>query len=93
MSAPDLQGRPELAASARTQTDRLTGQTVLLFPEGIIELNETSAAILGKCNGVTSIADIIADLANEYEVDGLELQADVLEFLESLKTRQLLQVK
>jgi pyrroloquinoline quinone biosynthesis protein D len=93
VSTPDFQARPQLASSARTQTDRLTGQTVLLFPEGIIELNETSAAILARCDGIASIADIIADLANEYEVDGSELEADVWEFLETLRSKQLLQMK
>jgi len=86
-----LQNRPQLASHARIQTDRVTGQTVLLFPEGILELNETSGAILERCNG-RPIADLIADLAQHYEVPDSELQADVLEFLEDLHRRQLLRV-
>jgi pyrroloquinoline quinone biosynthesis protein D len=86
-----LQDRPQLATHARIQTDRVTEQTVLLFPEGILELNETSAGILERCDGRT-IADVIADLAQHYEVPDSELQADVLEFLEELRRRQLLRV-
>lgn len=83
--------RPQLASHARIQTDRVTGQTVLLFPEGILELNETSGAILERCDGRT-ISEVIADLAQHYEVPGSDLQADVLEFLEELQRRQLLRL-
>lgn len=85
------QDRPQLAPPARIQTDRVTGQTVLLFPEGILELNESSGAILERCDGRT-IAEVIADLAEQYEVPDSELQADVLEFLDDLRRRQLLRV-
>lgn len=64
---------------------------MLLFPEGILELNETSGAILECCNGRT-IAEVIADLAEQYEVPDSELEADVLEFLEELHRRQLLRL-
>ncbi len=91
MNPLTLQDRPQLAPHARIQTDRLTGQVVLLFPEGILELNETSGAILERCNG-RLISEVIADLAKHYEVPDTELQADVLEFLEDLHCRQLLRV-
>ncbi|HSI14542.1 MAG TPA: pyrroloquinoline quinone biosynthesis peptide chaperone PqqD [Chthoniobacter sp.] len=91
MNPLTLQDRAQLAAHARIQTDRITGQTVLLFPEGILKLNETSSAILERCDGRT-ISEAIADLAQHYEVPDSELQADVLEFLEDLQRRQLLRL-
>ena len=91
MNPLTLQDRPQLAAHARIQADRITGQTVLLFPEGILELNETSSAILERCDGRT-VVEVIADLASHYEVPDSELQADVLEFLEDLQHRQLLRL-
>ncbi len=91
MNPLTLQDRPQLASHARIQADRVTGQTVLLFPEGILELNETSGAILERCDGRT-IAEVIADLAQQYEVPDSELEADVLEFLDELHRRQLLRL-
>ena len=91
MNPLTLQDRPQLASHARIQADRVTGQTVLLFPEGILELNETSGAILERCDGRT-IAEAIADLAQQYEVPDSELEADVLEFLDELHRRQLLRL-
>jgi pyrroloquinoline quinone biosynthesis protein D len=92
VKALDLRSCPQLASPARLQTDRLTGQAVLLFPEGILELNATSGAILARCDGRTTIAQIVAALADEYEGADSELRADVLEFLEELHRRRLLQV-
>jgi len=86
-----LQDRPQLASHARIQTDRVTGQTVLLFPEGILELNETSGAILERCDG-RAVAEVIANLAQQYDVPDSELEADVLEFLDELHRRQLLRL-
>ena len=45
--------RPRLAKGVRLQSDSVTGKRVLLFPEGIVELNETAQkffhAVTGKC--------------------------------------------
>ena len=74
--------RPQLARKARLRTDRLTGETVLLYPEHGLVLNASAAAILRLCDG-RSAADIAAEL-------GAPL-ADVLEFLAALSDRGLVQ--
>ena len=43
--------RPSLARGVRLQSDGTTGKKVLLYPEGIVELNETAQEILSRCNG------------------------------------------
>jgi pyrroloquinoline quinone biosynthesis protein D len=73
------------------QTDSKTSNSVLLFPEGVLELNETAQEILTRCDGRT-VSEIIQALAEEYEVDTQMLAADVRETLADLQRRKLLEL-
>ena len=53
---------------------------VLLFPEGMVKLNESAAAILGLCDGTRDLAEIINDLTLKFPA--AELAAEVHSFLE-----------
>jgi DNA-binding MarR family transcriptional regulator len=72
--------RPRLAPKARLRTDRLTGETLLLYPEHGLILNPSAAAILRLCDG-RSVGDIAAELAAPV--------SDVLELLAALSERGL----
>jgi pyrroloquinoline quinone biosynthesis protein D len=82
--------QPRLAAGVRLQIDRTTGEGVLLFPEGIMELNETAQEILTRCDGRT-LSKIVLELAQEYEADLQILAADVRETLADLQRRKLVE--
>lgn len=73
------------------QTDSKTGNGTLLFPEGVLELNETAQDILTRCDGRT-MSEIIQALAEEYEVDPQMLAADVRETLADLQRRKLIEL-
>jgi pyrroloquinoline quinone biosynthesis protein D len=81
--------QPTLARGVRLQKDSKTGNSVLLFPEGVLELNETAQEILARCDGST-VSDIIQALAEEYDVDPRTLGADVRETLADLQRRKLI---
>jgi pyrroloquinoline quinone biosynthesis protein D len=83
--------RPRLARGVRLQLDGTTGKSVLLFPEGILELNETAQEILTRCDG-RSLSDIARALAEEYDVDLATLAADVREILADLQRRKLVEL-
>jgi pyrroloquinoline quinone biosynthesis protein D len=83
--------QPTLARGVRLQTDSKTGNSVLLFPEGILELNETAQEILTRCDGRT-VTEIIQALAEEYNVDLEMLAADVRETLADLRRRKLIEL-
>jgi pyrroloquinoline quinone biosynthesis protein D len=89
MSRPDPASRPKLASQIARQIDPVTGGTVLLYPEGIIELSETAAEIVSRCDGEATIAAIAAQLAEEFDVPEDELLADVCETLTELSRRQI----
>jgi pyrroloquinoline quinone biosynthesis protein D len=82
--------RPRLTKGARLQVDWSTRKNVLLYPEGIVELNETAHEILLRCDGRT-LGEIVSELAEEYEADSNALGADVRETLASLQQRKLIE--
>lgn len=52
---------------------------VILYPEGLVKLNETGAAILGLCDGSRTAEQIISELNDKYTTDVTE---SVYKFLE-----------
>jgi pyrroloquinoline quinone biosynthesis protein D len=87
---PDA-AQPRIAKGVRLQMDSATGKTVLLFPEGIVELNQTAQEILSRCDGRT-LREILHDLAEEYDADPATLAADVRETLADLHERKLIEI-
>jgi len=83
--------QPRLAKGVRLQTDSATGKSVLLFPEGIIELNESAHEILVRCDGRT-LGEIVQALAEEYDTDLAALATDVRETLADLQQRRLIEL-
>lgn len=64
---------------------------VLLYPEGIVKLNETAAAILEACTGSASIAEGAAELARRY--NERNVGAEVLKFLEVAHAKGWIRIK
>jgi pyrroloquinoline quinone biosynthesis protein D len=93
MNSVDLNNRPALASYARLRTDPLTGEAVLLFPEGVLVLNSTAYSIILLCDGQTSGREILTALSADYAVDEDLLQADVTECLADLCRRNLVVLK
>jgi len=85
-----LDGRPSLAPGVRLQRDAISGEPVLLYPEGIMALNSTAHDIVARCDGATTVGAIASALAAEYEIAREELDADILECLEVLRQRRLI---
>ena len=47
----DQQSRPALARGVRLRNDPITGEPVLLFPEGVLPLDDTTHDIVSRCSG------------------------------------------
>ena len=84
--------RPSLAKGVRLQIDSTKGTSVLLYPEGVVELNETAHQIVSRCDGRT-VGTIVCELAEAYEADSKALAADVREILGDLQQRKLIEFK
>jgi pyrroloquinoline quinone biosynthesis protein D len=85
-----LESRPTLVSQVRLRTDPVSGDRVLLFQEGLLVLSATAADIVSRCDGQNSIAQILAQIGEEYEVDEETLQQDIVECLADLSRRNLL---
>lgn len=56
---------------------------VLLYPEGVVKLNETAAAILKYCTGKNTVAGMIDQLSDQFDdADHDQITQSVLNFLE-----------
>lgn len=58
---------------------------VVLYPEGMVTLSETAAAILKHVDGVRTCGDIVGALKEEFP--GADLEGDVIGFLEDATSR------
>jgi PqqA peptide cyclase len=79
--------RPAFGNGIRLIHDEARGQDALLYPEGVLLLNETAGAVLRRCDGSRAVDEIAADLALEYAGAST---ADVLALLDGLVARRLI---
>lgn len=80
--------RPRLSHRGRLEYDAKRGNHVLLFPEGLLVLNETAAAILALCDGKRSVADIAGELGERYD---RAVDESVLTLLNRLAAKRLIE--
>lgn len=84
---------PSLASHVRVEIDRLTGRPILLGPEVALELSESGAEILGLCDGLRTLSDIVQKLADEYDADAAEIASDAADFLDRLAAKGYVRVQ
>lgn len=70
---------PTIANGYRMQFEEAQDTWVLLYPEGMVKLNPSAAQILKRCDGATTVEDIITTLETTFETTGLS--NDVHSFL------------
>ena len=64
----------------RLQWEEAQQKYVILYPEGMVELNQSSAEILKLCDGAHTSAQIVAELEAKFETSGLS--DDIHNFLD-----------
>jgi pyrroloquinoline quinone biosynthesis protein D len=77
--------KPKLSRLFRMQWEEAQANYVLLYPEGMVRLNQSAAEILKRCDGERDVPAIIADLELTFSITGLD--GDVREFLEVANAR------
>jgi pyrroloquinoline quinone biosynthesis protein D len=78
---------PVLWRLARLDFDPVRQQPILQYPEGVVLLNDTGAAILQLCDGQHTVGAIARILQDRYQVDVL---SDVIEYLSDLVEKELI---
>ncbi len=63
----------------RLQWEEAQQKYVILYPEGMVELNQSSAEILKLCDGSRSLPQIVSELEATFSTSGLT--NDITNFL------------
>ena len=72
---PDL---PHLSRRLRLQYEAAQTRWVLLYPEGMVQLNDSAAEILRRCDGRHTVADIVSELEALFDTQGIAPQVRAL---------------
>ncbi len=69
---------PKLSRRFRLQYEEAQTRWVLLYPEGMVQLNDSAAEILKRCDGGRSVADIVSELETTFNIQGIGPQVESL---------------
>ena len=69
---------PKLARLFRLQFESAQNAWVLLYPEGMVQLNPSAAEILRRCDGQRPIDAIVEELQGLFQVEGIGPQVEAL---------------
>ncbi|WP_407313026.1 pyrroloquinoline quinone biosynthesis peptide chaperone PqqD [Pseudomonas sp. nanlin1] len=88
----DLQSTPHWRQGYRFQYEPAQKGHVLLYPEGMIKLNDSASAIGGLIDGQRSVAAIIKALQAEY-AEAPDLSEDVEQFMEVARAQHWIELR
>ena len=73
--------QPKLRTLFRMQWEPAQEAFVLLYPEGMVKLNQSAAEILKRCDGTRDVGAIVTDLEQAFNATGLapEVEAFIAE--------------
>jgi pyrroloquinoline quinone biosynthesis protein D len=91
VNAPADDSRPAIVSGMRLQWEAAQEAYVLLYPEGMVKLNGSAGAIMSRCDGVRTVADIVADIEREFSLTGIA--ADVQAFVKLALERRWLELR
>ncbi|ADV13414.1 pyrroloquinoline quinone biosynthesis peptide chaperone PqqD [Mesorhizobium ciceri] len=87
-----LRSVPSLPKHVRIQYDPLRQAFAVLSPEKIFWPNDVSLDILRRCDGRSTVGDIIAGLAADYEAEQEAVATDVIAFLQEWSDKLLVRL-
>lgn len=68
------EARPKLNKMFRLQWEEVQKGYVLLYPEGMVQLNPSAAEIVRRCDGQTTVDALVADIEAAFAQSGLRSQ-------------------
>ena len=66
-----LPDKPRLSRKFRLQYEEAQQRWVLLYPEGMVQLNPSAAEILKRCDGERTLEGIVSELEAASNAQGL----------------------
>lgn len=83
--------RPRLARGVRLTNSEAHGGMVLLAPERVFKADAIAAAILERCTGEATLAEIVDGLAAQFNAPRERVLTDVSALLRGLAEKKLLE--
>lgn len=91
MSDVAADAKPVVGRGFRLQWEPAQNAHVLLYPEGMVKLNTSAGAIMSRCDGERTVAEIVADLERTYGTTGLG--KDVTSFIAMALAQKWLEIR
>ncbi len=91
MTALGTDAKPALGRGFRLQWEPAQKAHVLLYPEGMVKLNNSAGEILKRCDGARTVGEIISDLETAFTTTGLA--ADVTAFVSMAVEQRWLEIR
>ena len=91
MSEINESAKPVVGRGFRLQWEPAQEANELLYPEGMFKINGSAGAIMSRCDGLRTIADIVADIERTYGVTGLS--GDVTAFVAMARANSWLELR
>jgi pyrroloquinoline quinone biosynthesis protein D len=66
-----LPDHPKLSRKFRLQFEPAQDRWVLLYPEGMVQLNPSAAEILRRCDGSRDVEAIVSELEAAFNAQGI----------------------
>jgi pyrroloquinoline quinone biosynthesis protein D len=82
---------PEMNPTYLFRWEEFQKAHVLLYPEGVVKLNETAGAILALCDGARTANEIATAIAADFAAD--DVQSRVFRFLEACHAKGWIRLK
>lgn len=76
---------PTLSKHFRLQFEPAQDRWVLLYPEGMVQLNQSAAEVLRRCDGTHQVGDVVKELETVFETQGIE--PEIISLLEEAHHR------
>jgi pyrroloquinoline quinone biosynthesis protein D len=80
MTELTAQSQPRIGHGFRLQWEEAQSAYVLLYPEGMVKLNQSAGEIMKRCDGQADVSAIVADIESAFKAQGLD--KDVRGFIE-----------
>ncbi|HET6376651.1 MAG TPA: pyrroloquinoline quinone biosynthesis peptide chaperone PqqD [Methylocella sp.] len=81
--------RPRLPRGVRLKYDATRGEWHLLAPERVIRADAIAVEILKRCDGASTLAQIVDDLAVQFSADRARVEQDVRMMLSELAAKRM----
>ncbi len=81
--------RPRLPRGVHLKRDETRNEWLLLAPERVLKINPITVEILKRCDGDSTLNEIVDDLAAQFKAERTRIETDVRALLGELAAKRM----